>query len=53
MTAFCMELDERVHHGGPDLSHDGIFRSAEEVLDSKVLLDPFEEGFNLDRKSVV
>jgi len=33
--------------GDPDLSLDGIGRSAEEALDAQVLLDPLEEQFDL------
>ena len=51
MTAFGLELDEgyeqTVDHGGPDLSCDRVLRGAEERLDSEILLDPFEEGFDL------
>ena len=33
--------------GDPDLSFDGVFRGAEEGLDSQVLFDPFEEQLDL------
>ena len=34
-------------NGNPDLGHDSVFRGAEEGLDLQVLLDPFEEQFDL------
>ena len=34
-------------HGAPDLRLDGILAVAQELLDSQVLLDPFEEQFDL------
>lgn len=34
-------------HGAPDLRLDGVLAVAQELLDSQVLLDPFEEQFDL------
>lgn len=34
-------------HGAPNLRLDGILPVAQELLDSQVLLDPFEEQFDL------
>ena len=34
-------------HGAPDLRLDGVLAIAQELLDSQVLLDPFEEQFDL------
>ena len=34
-------------HGRPDLDFDGVRRGAKESLDTQVLLDPFEEQFDL------
>ena len=49
MIEFELLLDDGHEHvdgdGDPDLSLDGILGSAEEGLDAKVLLDPFEEQF--------
>ena len=47
-----MNLIETGHHevnadGDPDLGSHGVFAGAEEGFDSKVLLDPFEEEFDL------
>lgn len=40
--------DQQVHaHGHPDLRQHGIARGAEEGFDLQVLLDPFEEQFDL------
>jgi hypothetical protein len=34
-------------NGAPDLSLDGVLAGGQEPLDPQVLLDPFEEQFNL------
>jgi len=52
-----MDLIETGHHevntdGDPDLGAHGVFGSAEEGFDSQVLLDPFEEEFDLPAASV-
>jgi len=51
VSAFGLVLDKReqqvIDHGGSDLSHGGVFRGAEERLEFEILLDPFEEGFDL------
>ena len=40
--------DEHVNaDGDPDLSFDGIVGGAEKPFDAQVLLDPFEEEFDL------
>ena len=48
IEAFFDDGDENVHRDGdPDLGFDSVLGSAEEALDAQVLLDPFEEQFDL------
>lgn len=45
--------DQRINaHGNPDLCFDGIDADAQETLDAQMLLDPFEEKFDLPAKLV-
>ena len=51
LTQFCFEFvegqDQRRDERNPDLSEHGVSARVEERLDLKVLLDPFEEKFDL------
>ena len=48
MKAFADDGNEHIHgHCGPDLHLHGVFRRAIELPDAQMLLDPFEEQFNL------
>ena len=53
LESFFGDDDEDIHgDGDPDLGLHGIGRSTEEALDAKVLLDPFEEEFDLPTLSI-
>ena len=48
IEAFFRDGDEHVDRDGdPDLGFDGVLGGAEDAFDAQVLLDPFEEGFDL------
>ncbi len=48
IEALLDDGDEHVDRGGdPDLGFDGVLGGAEEAFDLEVLLDPFEEEFDL------
>ena len=48
MQSFFDNSDQDVGgHGNPDLGFDGIFARAQKCLDTQMLLDPFEEQFDL------
>ena len=50
---FSDDGDERIdRYRGPDLRFYGVLRGAVELLDSEVLLDPFEEQFDLPARLV-
>lgn len=47
LSALGHAQDEKGDHGNGDLNADGILGDADEVLDSKRLLDPAEEQLDL------
>ncbi len=48
MKSFFDDGNQHVsRHGAPDLRLDGVLAVAQELLDSQVLFDPFEEQFDL------
>lgn len=48
MQTFLRNRDQQVgRYGNPYLRLDGVLAGAEEDLDTQVLLDPFEEQFDL------
>ena len=53
MQAFPDDGDEDINRdSNPDLCLDGVLRVTEEGLDAQVLLDPFEEQFDLPAAAV-
>ena len=53
MNPFFQDGDEQINgDGAPDLNAHGVLARAVESFDAEMLLDPFEEQFDLpDRKS--
>jgi len=53
MQALFDDRYEHVHgYRDPELRLDGVLRGAEETLDPQMLLDPFEEEFDLPATAV-